>query len=81
LALPALEAAKNSVSSITNTQLTEIKNLPNPPILVKNTINAVCCLTLHKGMEFDWKKELRSEISKNGFIGSVLNFNVDDLPN
>lgn len=79
-ALPALEAAKNSVSSITNTQLTEIKNLPNPPELVKFTLNAVLCLTLKYGKEYDWRKETRSEISKTGFINSVLAFDVDALP-
>ena len=67
IALPALEAAKNSVSSISNAALTEIRNLPNPPLPVKTTINAVLCMILLKGQEYEWAF-MRKELAKNTFI-------------
>lgn len=78
-ALPALQKAQLSVSSITSTQLTEIKNLPNPPVMVKTTINAVLCMILQKGMEYEWKV-MRQEITKSDFIKKVIDFKTDTLP-
>lgn len=79
-ALPALEAAQKSVSSISREKLTIIKNLPNPPMPVKTTINAVLCMILLKGQEYDWKV-MRTEIAKSDFIKKVTEFKTENLPN
>ena len=47
--------------------------------MVKTTINAVLCMILHKGMEYDWKV-MRSEITKTDFIKKVTDFSTDSLP-
>lgn len=47
--------------------------------MVKTTINAVLCMILNKGQEYEWK-QMRTEMSKSDFIKKVMDFNVDYLP-
>lgn len=47
--------------------------------MIKTTINAVLCMTLNKGMEYDWKV-MRTEITKSDFIKKVLEFKTENLP-
>ena len=76
---PALIKAKDAVSNIKQANLVEMRSLKNPPFHVKFTLEAVLSTILKKFKQWEWK-EVREEISKNTFITTVMNFNVDDLP-
>lgn len=58
IALPALEEAKTSVSSIKTADLVEMKKMANPPKLVKMTCTAVACMitAYYKKDELDWRE-------------------------
>ncbi len=50
---PALIAAKQAVNSINKSDLDTIRSYPNPPPLVKLTLEAVVCI-LEKKYRNDW---------------------------
>ena len=77
-AVPALEKAKTSVSSISTQQLNEMRNLPNPPSAVKLTAEAVVSLLLGEFKNWSWA-EVKSEMKKSNFMTNVLNFNTDKV--
>jgi dynein heavy chain 1 len=64
------------VKSIRKQHLAEIRALPNPPPLVKLSLEAICMLLGEP--DVDWKA-MRSIIMRDNFISSIVNFRTDDL--
>ena len=77
-AVPALEKAKQSVSSIKPQDLNEMRSLGNPPPLVKMTAGAVISLLNNEFKDWEWKAVV-TEMKKNTFMSSVLGFNSDKI--
>ena len=73
---PALEKAQKSVSSISNAQLNEVKNYKVPPARVVMVLEAV--IYLIKGKKLEWN-DIKSEMTKSGFIDSVLSFDINKV--
>ena len=67
------------MSNIKQATLVEMKALKSPPLHVKMTLEAVLCVTLGKFKAWEWK-DVQKEISKQGFIQTVMNFDTDSLP-
>ncbi|XRB21521.1 dynein axonemal heavy chain [Pseudoscourfieldia marina] len=59
-AMPALEAAVNSLKSLNKGDITEIKSFPKPPALVQMTMEAVCVL-LQQKPDWDTAKKVLSD--------------------
>jgi dynein heavy chain 1 len=76
---PALIKAKDAVSNIKQSNLVEMRSLKSPPHHVKFTLEAVLSVILGKYRAWDWK-DVQKEISKQGFIQTVMNFDTDSLP-
>ena len=64
------------MNGISRPALVELKSLQNPPPLVKFTVEAVSTL-LGEGSP-DWKV-LRSLITKENFVPTVINFKTEDI--
>ncbi|XP_053373809.1 cytoplasmic dynein 1 heavy chain 1-like isoform X4 [Mercenaria mercenaria] len=73
---PAVIEAQQAVKSIKKQHLAEIRALPNPPPLVKLSLEAICMLLGEP--DVDWKA-MRSIIMRDNFISSIVNFRTDDL--
>jgi len=68
---PAVEEAKNSVSSIKRQHLTEIRAMSSPPQGVRLALDAVCTLLGHKVNEW---KNIQAIVRRDDFIASIINF-------
>lgn len=66
----------SAVKSIKKQHLVEVRSMANPPAIVKLTLESICLL-LGEGTT-DWKT-IRSVIMRENFIGTIVNFNTDDL--
>lgn len=73
---PALIEAKQAVDQIKKKNLDEVRALPNPPIMIKMTME--CVTYMLSGRKMDWAA-IRKTIAESGFIPSILNFNTDKL--
>lgn len=73
---PALRDAQNSVRGIKKRDLDEVRNLKNPPVNVKLTLE---CVALMLGeTKVEWA-DVRKILAKTDFIPSILNFDADKL--
>ncbi|XP_063712959.1 cytoplasmic dynein 1 heavy chain 1-like isoform X4 [Symsagittifera roscoffensis] len=73
---PAVEDAKQAVSSIKRQNLVEIRTMNNPPPPVKITLESVC-LMLGEGTP-TWR-DIRQLINTADFIPRILNFDADQI--
>lgn len=73
---PALQEAKTAVEGIEKRHLQELKALGNPPPAVKLALEAVLCMLGEQNT--DWKY-IRSYITRDDFISSILHFNPDSV--
>ncbi|CAF3748715.1 unnamed protein product [Rotaria sordida] len=73
---PAVQEAQQAVKSIKKQNLVEIKNLNNPPQGVKLTLESICLLLGEETT--DWKS-IRSIMTRDNFIPTIVNFNTDDV--
>ncbi|XP_075239024.1 cytoplasmic dynein 1 heavy chain 1-like isoform X4 [Convolutriloba macropyga] len=73
---PAVEEAKQAVSSIKRQNLVEIRTMNNPPPPVKITLESVC-LMLGEGAP-SWR-DIRQLINTADFIPRILNFDADQI--
>eukprot|EP01091_Cochliopodium_minus_P010435 TRINITY_DN2760_c1_g1_i1.p1 TRINITY_DN2760_c1_g1~~TRINITY_DN2760_c1_g1_i1.p1 ORF type:complete len:4604 (+),score=1553.39 TRINITY_DN2760_c1_g1_i1:76-13887(+) len=73
---PAIEEAKNSVSSIKAAHLQELRNLRQPPQMIENVMSAVC-LMLGK-VTPNWEAVKKVLIEKD-FITSIVNFDSNKI--
>ena len=64
---PALREAQESVNSIQRSHLDELKQMLNPPNMVKYAIEAVIALITGTTKKYDWN-ECRQHLRKDGFI-------------
>lgn len=69
---PIVEAAAENVKLIKKNNLSELRSMNNPPLLVKMTLEAVCCL-LGYGASLLWR-DIQGIMRKDDFILSILNF-------
>ncbi|XP_045114160.1 dynein heavy chain, cytoplasmic-like isoform X3 [Portunus trituberculatus] len=74
---PAVQDAQNAVKSIKKQHLVEVRSMANPPPMVKLALESICLL-LGEATS-DWKT-IKSIIMKDNFIGTVVNYNTDDMP-
>ena len=65
-----------AVNSIKKPHLVEIRNLPNPPKMVKLALEAICLLLGEPTT--DWKT-IRSFIMRDNFISSIVSFSTEDI--
>jgi dynein heavy chain, axonemal len=75
-ALPALNAAVDSLKALNKNDITEIKSFPKPPPLVQMTMEAVCIL---KGEKPDWDTA-KKLLSDTNFLKSLEEFDKDNIP-
>ena len=73
---PALIEAKQAVDQIKKKNLDEVRALPNPPLMIKMTME--CVTYMLSGKKKDWAA-IRKSLAESGFIPSILNFNTDSL--
>ncbi|KAG0726862.1 Dynein heavy chain, cytoplasmic [Chionoecetes opilio] len=74
---PAVQDAQSAVKGIRRQHLVEVRSMANPPPMVKLALESICLL-LGEATS-DWKA-IKSIIMKDNFIGTVVNFNTDDMP-
>eukprot|EP00879_Flechtneria_rotunda_P011225 GHRR01011724.1.p1 GENE.GHRR01011724.1~~GHRR01011724.1.p1 ORF type:complete len:1363 (+),score=486.85 GHRR01011724.1:1838-5926(+) len=75
-ALPALQAAIDSLKALNKNDIVEIKSFPKPPLLVQMTMEAVCILKQEKP---DWETAKRV-LSDTTFMKSLEEFDKDNIP-
>eukprot|EP00210_Caulerpa_lentillifera_P003766 g3598.t1 len=75
-AMPALEAAVNSLKALNKNDIVEIKSFPKPPPLVQMTMEAVCILKQEKP---DWDTSKRI-LGESNFMKSLEEFDKDSIP-
>ena len=75
-ALPALEAAVNSLNALNKADITEMRSFPKPPPLVQKTMEAVCVLLQEKP---DWDSAKRI-MTDTGFLKRLYDFDKDNMP-
>ena len=75
-ALPALEAAVESLNSLNKADITEMRSFPKPPPLVQKTMEAVCVLLQEKP---DWDTAKRV-MNDTGFLKRLYDFDKDNMP-
>lgn len=73
---PAVQDAQSAVKGIKRQHLVEIRALANPPIMVKLALESICLL-IGEAVT-DWKS-IKSITMKDNFIGTIVNFNTDDI--
>lgn len=73
---PLLQAAKESVSSISKKALDELRVLNNPPSPVKMCIEAVVMLLTDPGERTLQWEDARKVLKSNDFIQKILNFDL-----
>ncbi|KZP00669.1 dynein heavy chain protein 1 [Calocera viscosa TUFC12733] len=70
---PAVQDAKESVTQIRRTQLTEVRSMTNPPETVKLAMESVCTLLGHK---IDSWKAVQGIIRRDDFISNIVRFDT-----
>jgi len=75
---PALLEAEKSVSEISTKNLNELRALPNPPPLVKKTMEAVIMLLKQITKTPTWA-EVKTELKKEDFIKSITGFDRNKI--
>lgn len=75
-AMPALNAAIDSLKALNKNDIVEIKSFPKPPPLVQMTMEAVCIL---KGEKPDWDTAKRV-LGDNNFMRSLEEYDKDNIP-
>ena len=75
-ALPALQAAVDSLKALNKNDIVEIKSFPKPPPLVQMTMEAVCILKQEKP-DWDTSKKI---LSDTNFMKSLEEFDKDNIP-
>lgn len=78
VAKPALEHAKKSVTGLSPKDLEEIRNYKTPPVLVKDTLEAVCLLLGEDPNQLTWV-QVRQKISNRDFKKLILQFKTGDI--
>mmetsp|Transcript_3151 Transcript_3151/g.13662 ORF Transcript_3151/g.13662 Transcript_3151/m.13662 type:complete len:4229 (-) Transcript_3151:2367-15053(-) len=74
-AMPALDAAVESLNALNKNDIVEIKNLPRPPPLVGVTMEAVLTLLKEKT---DWASA-RKVLGDTGFMKRLFEFDKDNI--
>lgn len=64
------------MKSIKRPHLVEIKNLPNPPKVVKLALESICLLLGEPTT--DWRA-IRGILMRENFIPTIVNFSTDDI--
>lgn len=75
---PALEAAKESLNSVTNRQLGEVASYATPPKMVKLGVEPVAIVM---GVDVKNWKNVKKMLKGAHFIRDVMNFNADRITN
>ncbi|KAJ9531756.1 hypothetical protein QJQ45_021904, partial [Haematococcus lacustris] len=75
-ALPAMNAAIDSLKALNKNDITEIKSFPKPPPLVQMTMEAVCILKQEKP---DWDTA-KKVLGDSNFMHSLQEFDKDNIP-
>jgi len=70
---PALKAAQAAVSEVRKRDLDELRALPNPPPMIRMTLEAVCIMLSGRPVRPDWTA-IRRQTAATDFISSVVNF-------
>lgn len=78
VAKPALEHAKKSVTGLSPKDLEEIRDYKRPPVLVKDTLEAVLILLGEDPNQLTWV-QVRQKISNRDFKKSILSFKTGDI--
>ena len=73
---PAIKEAKHSVSNISKSKLYEIRRLSSPPEVIIATLTSVLMLL---GLSASNWTAIKKTISGDGFIKTVLEFNIDNV--
>ena len=73
---PAVIEAQQAVKGIKRQHLVEIRNLPNPPPLVKLALEAICLLLDQETTEW---KTIRGVIMKDDFINTIIQFKTENV--
>ncbi|WIA13579.1 hypothetical protein OEZ85_007146 [Tetradesmus obliquus] len=75
-AMPALQAAIDSLKALNKNDIVEIKSFPKPPPLVQMTMEAVCILKQEKP-DWDTAKRVLGDVN---FMRSLEDFDKDNIP-
>jgi dynein heavy chain, axonemal len=75
-ALPALQAAMESLKALSKADIVEVKSFAKPPPLVQLTMEAVCILRQEKP---DWETAKRI-LGDVNFMRSLEDYNRDNIP-
>ncbi|KAK3828336.1 MAG: dynein heavy chain [Benniella sp.] len=73
---PAVAEAKEAVSGIKKTQLTEVRSMGNPPEMVKMAMESVCTIL---GNRLEGWKTVQAIIRREDFIQSIVNYDTARL--
>lgn len=65
-----------AVQSIQKKNLVEVKSMSNPPLPVKMALESICLLLGESTT--DWKV-IRSILTRDNFISSIVNFSTDSI--
>ena len=74
-AMPALEAAVESLNALNKGDITEVKGFPKPPPLVQLTMEAVCILL---GEKPDWETA-KKVLSRGTFMQELFDYDKDNI--
>lgn len=75
---PALREAEKSVGSISTKHLNELRAMPNPPPMVKKTMEPVIMM-LRQAVKIPTWPEVRAELRKEDFIQSITSFDRNSI--
>lgn len=73
---PIMNEAQRGVKNIKKQQLTEIRSMVNPPLVVKTTMEAVCAVL---GQKITSWRELQNFIRKDEFIFDIIHFDTETM--
>ena len=76
-AMPAYEAAVKALDKLDKKSIQEIRAFPNPPELVKVTLDAVCILFDAKP---DWGEAKKLMANTDEFMNNLKNYDKDNIP-
>lgn len=75
---PALIEAQNAVEGVTDGNITEIKNLKNPPEKVKKALEPVIALISGTAKAPTWE-EIKKKLGDKNFKSNVLKFEKENI--
>uniref|UniRef100_A0A7S1KNU3 Dynein heavy chain, cytoplasmic n=1 Tax=Percolomonas cosmopolitus TaxID=63605 RepID=A0A7S1KNU3_9EUKA len=76
---PQLEEAQMALKEIKKRHLDELRNLGNPPTLIKTTLEAVCIMLKKKASaKYDWVT-IRKLMRSDTFIKEIIEFDSNDV--